>query len=90
MLNEQQEALAEALQHLLDQLADAAKAPRGKPFLVITDKLSGPTREKLTDFLHRNARGTQVIEVEEAQILAKTKQLRAALKLPEDLSGGVP
>jgi transposase-like protein len=89
-LNKQQAALANQLQHLLEQLADAAKAPRGKPFLVITDKLSGPTKEKLAVFLRRNARGTQVIEVEEAQILQETKQLRADLKLPEDLSGGAP
>ncbi|WP_143195733.1 hypothetical protein [Archangium sp. Cb G35] len=89
-LDKQQRALAKQLQHLLDQLADAAKAPRGDPFLVITDKLSGPTREKLTDFLQRNARRTRVIEVEEAQILETTKQFRAALKLPEDLTGGAP
>ncbi|MCY1074684.1 hypothetical protein [Archangium lansingense] len=89
-LNEQQEALVENLQRLLGQLADAAKAPRGKPFLVSTDKLSLPTSEKLTDFLQRNAPGTQLIQLEEAQILGKTKQLRAAFKLPEDLSGGAP
>ncbi|WNG24671.1 hypothetical protein F0U62_12045 [Cystobacter fuscus] len=89
-INEQQAALAHQLQHLLEQLADAAKAPRGKPFLVITDKLSGPTKEKLAEFLRRNVRGTQIIEVEEAQILGQTKQLRAALKLPEDLPGGAP
>ena len=39
-------------------------------------------RGGLALFLRRNARGTRVIEVEEAQILDKTKQLRAALKLP--------
>ncbi|WP_143177390.1 hypothetical protein [Cystobacter ferrugineus] len=89
-LNEQQGALVKQLQHLLDQLADAAKSPRGDPFLVVTDKLSGPTKEKLTDFLRRNARGTRVIEVEESLILEKTKQFRAALKLPEDLTGGAP
>ncbi|HEX5752871.1 MAG TPA: hypothetical protein VFZ09_42095, partial [Archangium sp.] len=89
-LNKRQEVLAKQLQHLLDQLADAANAPRGKPFLVVTDKLSGPTKEKLTDFLRNNARGTQVIEVEEARILGTAKQLRAALNLPEDLSGGAP
>ncbi|WNG29260.1 hypothetical protein F0U62_38680 [Cystobacter fuscus] len=89
-LNEQQEALVKQLQHLIDQLADAANAPRGKPFLVVTDKLSGPTKEKLSDFLRTNVRGTQVIEMEEAQILGTTKQLRAALNLPENLSGGAP
>ncbi|PTL79584.1 hypothetical protein DAT35_32755 [Vitiosangium sp. GDMCC 1.1324] len=89
-LNEAQEALAEKLQHLLDQLADAGKAPRGKPFLVVTDKLSGPTRDKLDRFLERHAPGTQLIQVEEAEILNKTKQLRAALRLPEGLSGGAP
>ena len=82
--------LTEKLQHLLDQLADAAKAPRGKPFLVVTDKLSGPTRDKLERFLERHAPGTQLIQVEESEILNKTKQLRAALRLPEDLSGGAP
>ncbi|WPB73411.1 hypothetical protein KYC5002_30680 [Archangium violaceum] len=89
-INEAQEALAEKLQHLLDQLADAAKAPRGKPFLVVTDKLSGPTRDKLERFLETHAPGTQLIQIEEAEILNKTKQLRAALRLPEDLSGGAP
>jgi hypothetical protein len=38
-LNENQEALAKQLEHLLDQLTDAAAAPRGPPFLVVTDKL---------------------------------------------------
>ncbi|HYO70565.1 MAG TPA: hypothetical protein VEU33_31250 [Archangium sp.] len=89
-LDAAQEALARKLQHLLDQLADAAKAPRGQPFLVVTDKLSGPTRDKLERFLERHAPGTQLIQVEEAEILNKTKQLRAALKLPEGLSGGAP
>ncbi|HEX5747980.1 MAG TPA: hypothetical protein VFZ09_17190 [Archangium sp.] len=89
-ISKQQAVLANQLQHLLEQLADAAKAPRGRPFLVITDKLSGPTREKLERFLRRNARGTQVVEIDEAQILEQTKQLRVAMKLPEDLSGGAP
>ncbi|WP_160174320.1 hypothetical protein [Archangium violaceum] len=89
-LDEQQERLMEQLQHLLDQLADAAKAPRGEPFLVSTDKLSGPTRVKLNVFLAENAPGTKLIQVEEAKILEKTKQLRTAFNLPEDLSGGAP
>ncbi|HEX5751102.1 MAG TPA: hypothetical protein VFZ09_33050, partial [Archangium sp.] len=89
-LSEQQETLIKQLQRLLDQLADAAKAPRGKPFLVSTDSLSGPTRAKLLDFLAKNARGTKLMQVEEAKILEKTKQLRAALKLPEVLPGGAP
>jgi hypothetical protein len=70
--------------------ADAANAPRGKPFLVSTDKLSGPARDKLERFLDKHAPGTQFIQVEEEKILEKTKQLRAALRLPEDLSGGAP
>ncbi|HYO73031.1 MAG TPA: hypothetical protein VEU33_43915 [Archangium sp.] len=90
MLTQQQAALVNQLQHLLDQLADAAKAPRGNPFLVITDKLSGPIRARLDIFLGKNARGTKIIQVEETQILEQTKQLRAAFKLPEDLSGGAP
>ncbi|HYO52730.1 hypothetical protein [Archangium sp.] len=89
-LDEAQKALMEQLQRLLKQLAAAAKAPRGTSFLVSTDELSGPTKIKLLDFLQENARGTLLIQVEEAKMLEKTKQLRAALKLPEDLSGGVP
>ncbi|WP_309892486.1 hypothetical protein [Archangium sp.] len=89
-LTQQQAALVNQLQHLLDQLADAANAPRGKPFLVITDKLSGPARNKLDIFLAKNAPDTKVIQMEETQILEQTKQLRAVLKLPEDLSGGAP
>jgi hypothetical protein len=88
--DKEQEALIKQLQRLIDQLADAARAPRGKPFLVSTDKLSGPTRAKLLDFLQKNARGTLLIEIEEMKMLEKTKQLRAALKLPEGLSGGAP
>ncbi|WPB80600.1 hypothetical protein KYC5002_15835 [Archangium violaceum] len=87
-LNKQQAALIDQLQHLLNQLADAAKAPRGQPFLVITGNLSEPTMFKLARFLQRNTRGTRIIKLEEAQILDETKQLRAAFKLPEDLSGG--
>ncbi len=89
-LIKEQEPLIQQLQRLIDQLADAAKAPRGRPFLVSTDKLSGPTKAKLMDFLAKNAPDTKLIPLEEAQILGKTKQLRAALKLPEDLSGGTP
>ncbi|HYO53388.1 hypothetical protein [Archangium sp.] len=89
-LNEQQEALVKQLQHLLDQLADAAKAPNGQPFLVSTDNLSGPTRAKLLDFLLKQSPGTKLIQLEEAQIQDKTKQLRSALNLPENVSGGVP
>ncbi|HYO52171.1 hypothetical protein [Archangium sp.] len=89
-LNEKQEALVKQLQHMVDQLADAATAPRGPPFLVITDKLSGPTRFKLLRFLDENAPDAVLIYIEEAKILEKTKQLRAALKLSEDLSGGAP
>ncbi|HEX5744599.1 MAG TPA: hypothetical protein VFZ09_00065 [Archangium sp.] len=89
-LDEAQKTLIEQLQRLLKQITDAAKAPRGKPFLVSTDELSRPTQFKLLDFLQENAPGTMLIQVEEAQILEKTRQLRAALKLPEQLSGGAP
>ncbi len=33
---------------------------------------------------------TAVYKLEEAQILGETKQLRAAFKMPADLSGGAP
>ena len=89
-LDKDQQALVEQLQRLLDQLADAAKAPRGRPFLVSTDRLSGPTRLTLNRFLSKHAPDVLLIQVEEAKILEKTKQLRAALRLPEELSGGVP
>jgi hypothetical protein len=89
-LNKQQEAPVKQLQHLLDQLADAAKAPRGQPFLVITDKLSGPTMLKLRRFLKESAPNARLIHIEEAKILEETKQLRTAFNLPEDLSGGAP
>jgi hypothetical protein len=89
-LDEAQKALIEQLQRLLKQLGDAAKAPRGTPFLVSTDGLSGPTRARLETFLLENARGTLLIHVDEAKILEKTKQLRAALMLPEGMAGGAP
>ncbi|WP_309888570.1 hypothetical protein [Archangium sp.] len=87
-LNKQKIALVDQLQRLLDQLADAAKAPRGKPFLVITDSLSGPTKIKLINFLKEKAPGVPLIQLEEAKLLEQTKQWRAAFKMPEDLSGG--
>jgi hypothetical protein len=86
--NKYQKALVEQLQRLIDQLADAAKAPRGKPFLVSTSKLSGPTMAKLLDFLSKNVSDVKLVQLEEARILEKTKQLRMALKLPEELPGG--
>ncbi|HEX5752114.1 MAG TPA: hypothetical protein VFZ09_38215, partial [Archangium sp.] len=89
-LNENQAVLAKQLERLLDQLTDAATAPRGPPFLVVTDKLSRPTRNKLTTFLDENSPNVLLIHIEEAKILELTKHLRAALKLPEDLSGGTP
>jgi hypothetical protein len=89
-LDEVQKALIEQLQRLLKQLGDAAKAPRGTPFLVSTDGLSGPTRAKLETFLLENAPGTLLIHVDEAKILEKTKQLREALRLPEGMAGGAP
>jgi hypothetical protein len=89
-LNRKQDAFITQLQHLLDQVADAATAPRRSPFLVITDKLSGPTRFKLLRALDENAPEAVLIHIEEAQILETTKKLRAALKVPEDLSGGAP
>jgi hypothetical protein len=89
-INEEQAVLVKQLQRLLDQLADAAQAPRGSPFLVTTDKLNGPTRFKLLRFLKENAPSALLMHIEEAKILEKTRRLRAALKLPEDLSQGVP
>ena len=89
-LNTKQDALMMQLQHLLDQLADAATTPRGPPFLVITDKLSRPTKVKLLKLLDANAPEAVLIHIEEAQILGMTKRLRAALRLSEDLSRGAP
>ncbi|WP_309892110.1 hypothetical protein, partial [Archangium sp.] len=89
-LDKEQRALVNQLQRLIDQLVDAAKTPRGNSFLVSTDKLSKPTQVKLLDFLRENTRGTLLIQVDEAKMLEKTKQLRAALKLPEHLSRGAP
>ncbi len=89
-LNKEQEVLVKQLQHLIDQLDDAAKVPRGKPVLVSTGRLSRPTQLKLLDFLQENAPDTPIMSLDEAEMLEKTKQLRAALKLPEDLSGGAP
>ncbi|WP_152622395.1 hypothetical protein [Archangium violaceum] len=89
-LDSKQDALVTQLRRLLDQLADAVTAPRGSPFLVITDKLSRPTKIKLLRFLDANAPEAVLIHIEEVQILEMTKKLRAALMLPEGLSGGAP
>jgi hypothetical protein len=42
---------------------------------------------KLGDFLSENARGTYLKLVDEAEMLATTKRLRAAFNMPEQLPG---
>lgn len=87
-LSKEEEGLVKQMQGVIDQLNDATKAPRGKPFLVVTKGLSGPTRGRLTKFLATNARGTEVRAISEEEILETTKRLRAAFGLPEKLPEG--
>ena len=89
-LDKQQELLVKQLRGVINQLNDATKAPRGKPFLVVTKNLSGPTQQNLASFLRKNAAGTQLRAIDEAEILETTKRLRAALGLPEQLGGVTP
>ncbi len=93
-LDAEQEQLVAQLRNVIKQLNDAARAPRGRPFLTASDKLSEPTYKKLQRFLQRNAPETQLELVNEAEMLAVTKRLRAAFNLPEKLpretSGGAP
>ncbi len=86
-LDAEQERLVRQLRGVIKQLDDAARAPRGRPFLTASDKLSEPTYEKLQRFLQDNAPGTQLKLVNEAEMLAVTKRLRAAFNLPERLPG---
>jgi hypothetical protein len=86
-LEAEQKRLVAQLQAAIKQLNAAAMAPRGRPFLTASDKLSEPTYGKLQKFLQDNAPGTHLKLVNEAEMLATTKRLRAALNLPETLPG---
>jgi hypothetical protein len=87
-LTARQEQLVQQLQRLVEQLRDAAKPPRGKPFLVCTDKLSQKTMRDLQNFLTSNFLDIDIESIRELEIVATTKRLRAALNLPEKLSTG--
>jgi len=67
------------------QLNDAVRAPRGKPFLVVTDAVKGPLKAKLGRFLSGKAAGVEVKTVAEGDILDASRRLRRAFRLPADL-----
>jgi hypothetical protein len=86
-LDAEQERLVAQLRGAVKQLNDAAKEPRGKPFLICSDKLKGMAKKKLEAFLAEKAPETQLKQIEEAEMLSATKRLRAAFNLPEQLPG---
>jgi hypothetical protein len=86
-LNAEQEKLVEQLRGVIKQLKNAAREPRGKPFLICSDKVKGKAMEELGKFLDAEAPATQLKQVEEAEMLSATKRLRAAFNLPERLPG---
>jgi hypothetical protein len=93
-LDEEQERLVRQLRGVIKQLKDAVREPRGKPFLICSGELSGPSKEKLEKLLSDNALAVQIKLIEEADLLSTTKRLRAAFNLPEQLpsetGGGAP
>jgi hypothetical protein len=86
-LDAEQEKLVRQLRGVIKQLKDAAREPRGKPFLICSDKLKGKAMEQLRRFLEAEAPATELKQIEEADLLSTTKRLRAAFNLPEKLPG---
>jgi hypothetical protein len=93
-LDAEQEKLVRQLRGVIKQLQDAAREPRGKPFLICSDKLKGKAMEQLGGFLEAEAPATQLKQIEEADMLSTTNRLRAAFNLPEkppgETGGGAP
>ncbi|HSP80360.1 MAG TPA: hypothetical protein VLQ93_17645, partial [Myxococcaceae bacterium] len=89
-LDPRQEQLLRQLERLVEQLEDAAKAPRGRPFLVCTDELSQKTFKELEEFILKNSLDVDVVLVKELEMVATTKRLRAAFNLPEKLPSKEP
>jgi hypothetical protein len=93
-LDAEQERLVRQLRGVIKQLKDAARDPRGKPFLICSDKLQGKAMDQLRKLLKAEAPATELKQIEEADILSTTKRLRAAFNLPEQLpretGGGAP
>ena len=92
-LDAESRRLMQQLQNVSKQLKNAAKEPRGEPILMVSDQLSKESRSTLQAFLDANAPWTQVGLVSEEEMLAATRRLRAAFKLPEQLpqaAGGTP
>jgi hypothetical protein len=86
-LDPRQEQLVKQLQRLVEQLRDAAKPPRGRPFLVCTDKLSQETYMDLKQFLKENSLEVEIRSIDELKMVATARRLRAALHLPNHLPG---
>ncbi len=86
-LDAEQDILVKQLWNAAKQLKDAARAPRGKPFLICSNKLKGEARVNLDDFLQENALEVQIKLIEEADMLSTTKRLRTAFNLPDKLPG---
>jgi hypothetical protein len=86
-LDSRQEQLLRQLERLVEQLEAAAKAPRGRPFLVCTDKLSQETQRELQRFILLNSLEVEVELMKELEMMAAARRLRAAFNLPEKLPG---
>ncbi|HSP78245.1 MAG TPA: hypothetical protein VLQ93_06930, partial [Myxococcaceae bacterium] len=86
-LDPRQKQLLRQLKRLVEQLKDAAQAPRGKPFLVITDELDQNIYIELEKLISNNSLEVDVGLIRELEMVATTKRLRAAFNLPEKLPG---
>jgi hypothetical protein len=84
-LGPRQQQLLRQLEAILEQLKDAARPPRDKPFLVCTDKLSPRTRGDLQKFLLDNSVKAEIRTISELEMIRTTRRLRAALNLAERL-----
>lgn len=69
------------LDHLLKQLRDAEAHSGNKPYLAVTDGMSGPTARKFDTFIAAEAPGTRVVKMDEGTIKDIARQLGAAMGL---------
>jgi hypothetical protein len=88
-LDAHQRLLVKQLRNAIKQLNNAAKGSRGPPILICSDKLKGAAKRGLERLLSDEAPSTQLRHIEEVDMLATTRRLRAAFKLPEELPGEV-
>jgi len=70
----------------LEQMEDAARLPRGKPFLVVTSAMSKRTAVKFAQFVREAAPGIEVSLISEEDVLLTSRRLRDELGLPTKMT----